>query len=434
MTVTAESSDQYSHGPVPGNVTMAGWRVALIVASFSIGQPDFLNGAHNALALGLPGAVAAAFLGALALCIGCCFTAVVSVRTRLSTYLLVQRSFGRYGAVVINIVIALIHYGAFGMNASFVGEALGEAALVNGVSPHFALFVILGSLVSVTATIIGIRALDRLSLIVVPVLAAIFIAVAVIAVQRHGLVVTPSAHPPVPMRFGIAVTTIIGAYMLAVATMPDLSRYIRTERGAVVSMALSFPIATPLMMTTAALPALATGETSVAKLIVALGLGTPLLFVLALPMLTVNAANLYSSGLALSTTFPKIRRWMFTVLGAVIGTGFALAGILDYFIPFLVFLGLIIPPIAAIYVIDSFTLFRGVDPAESIRTLPPIRWEALGVWIGSLAVIQIVPTERFTLTTVPALDATIIAAVGYLLVLKLKARRGASATMAAADA
>ena len=49
----SEASDEYAHSPVPEGVTVPGWRVGLIVASFSIGLPDFLNGAHNALALGL---------------------------------------------------------------------------------------------------------------------------------------------------------------------------------------------------------------------------------------------------------------------------------------------------------------------------------------------------------------------------------------------
>lgn len=420
--MNSESSDQYSHSPVPGGVTVAGWRVALIVASFSIGLPDFFNGAQNSLALGLRGAVMAAFLAAFALCIGSCFTAVVSVRTRLSTYLLVQRSFGRDGAVLINVVIALIHYGAFGLNASFVGEAIGAAARANGIPENFVVAVIITSAVSAGATIVGIVALERLSLMIVPLLAIIFIAIAAIALHRYGLVAAPVSDPPIPMRFGTAVTALIGAYMLAVATMPDLSRYIRTERGAIASMALSFPIATPLMMITAALPALATGETSASKLVVSLGLGTPLLFVLTLPMLSVNAANLYSAGLALSTTFSKVRRWVFVVVGATIGTVFALLGILDHFIQFLQLLGVIIPPIAAIYVIDAFTMFRDTDAAASLRDLPRVRWEAIGVWLGSLAVILAEHVVGFSLTTVPALDATIIAAVAYSVVRKRTAR------------
>lgn len=427
-SVTIQSSDEYANVPIPGHVSIASWRVALIVASFSIGAPDFMNGAKNALALGLPGAVLAAFLAGLALCIGSCFTAVLSVRTRLSTYPLVQRSFGIHGAMVINVLIALIHYGAYGVNVSFVGEALVIAADANGLPSNFTVFVILSSVLMASATLIGIRALERLALVIVPLIAAVFIAVAVVAVQRYGFHTAASPNPPVPMRFGIALTALVGAYMLAVATMPDLSRFIRTKRGAIVAMALSFPIATPLMMTTAALPALATGETSVNKLIVMLGFGTPLLFVLALPMFTVNALNLYSSSLALSTTMPRAPSWTFTVLGATVGTVFALGGIINYFIPFLVFLGLIIPPITAIYLIDSHARFRRVDPAESIRNMPAIRWGALVVWLVSVVVAVVAEYADLTLTTVPALDATIVAALGYLLV--LKARRNEVAVTA----
>lgn len=418
--MTTETRDEYANSPVPKSINIAGWRVALIVSSFAIGAPDFVNGAHNALALGLPGAVLAAFLAGLALCIGSCFTAVISVRTRLSTYPLVQRSFGIYGAMIINTVIALIHYGAFGVNVSFFGEALVIAAQVNGLPSNFTAFVIIGSILMAGATLIGIRALERLALVIVPLIAVVFIAVAVVAVQRHGLVLEPAARPPVPMRFGIALSAVVGAYMLAVATMPDLTRYVGTERGAIASMALSFPIATPLMMLTAGLAALATGESSVNKLIVALGFGTPLLFVLALPMLTVNALNLYSSALSMSTSFPRVPGWIFTVGGAVVGTIFALAGILDYFIPFLVFLGLIIPPITAIYVIDGLTRFRHADAAESIRNLPPMHWAALAVWLVSVAVALVGEYAGFTLTTVPTLDATIVAGVGYMLILKLR--------------
>jgi cytosine permease len=397
-------------------VTVPGWRVGLIVASFSIGLPDFLNGAHNALALGFWGAVSAALIAALILCAGGCLTSVVSVRTRLSTYLLVRRSFGTGGAALINTVIALIHFCWFGVNASFFGEAMVQAAEANGIAGNFTLFVILGSVLMTVSTIIGFRALDRLAVVAVPVLAVILGLVVWAVLDRHGLVTAPAANPPEAMGFGIAISALIGAYMLAVATMPDLSRYTRTTRGAIASMVLSFPIATPLMMTAAAIPALATGETSIMKLVVQFGFGTPVLFLLVLPTWTVNSLNLYSSSLSLGTTFPRARPWLFTALGGTIGAAFALMGILDAFIPFLLFLGLIIPPIAAIYVIDAFTTWRGADSAASIAAVPAVRWPALATWLGSIIVAVLAAYQGWTLTTVPALDATVMAALVYVLV------------------
>jgi len=421
----SEASDEYAHSPVPEGVTVPGWRVGLIVASFSIGLPDFLNGAHNALALGLGKAMLAAVLAGLILCVGGSLTAIVSVRSRLSTYLLVRRSFGTGGAALINTVIALIHFCWFGVNASFFGEAMVEAAKANGLPGTFATFVILGSILMTLSTIIGFRALDRLALVAVPVLAAILIAVVVAAVNARGLVTAPAPNPPEAMHFGIALSALVGAYVLAVATMPDLSRYTRTARGAVGSMVLSFPIATPLMMTAAAIPALAMNETSVMKLVVAFGFGTPVLFLLVLPTWTVNALNLYSSSLSLTSTFPRVRQWMFTVAGGTIGTILALMGILEAFIPFVLFLGLIIPPIAAIYVIDSWTRFRRADSAQSLLHLPIFRWHALAAWVGSIGVGALSAYGGVTLTTVPALDATFFAAAVYGLLMIPHRRRAA---------
>lgn len=426
--MAAPATSQYANAPVPAHQLVSGWRVALIVASFSIAAPAFLNGAQTGLALGFGLAVLAALLAGALLCLGGCLTSIISVRSRLTTYLLVQRSFGRRGAAVVNLVMALVHYGWFGVNVSFFGGAMVAAVEhLYGVQVPFATFVVIGSALITVSTIYGFRTLERLALVAVPLLGAILVAVCVAAVRRHGIVLEPSERPPVPMGFGIAVSALVGGNMLTVAAMPDLSRYIRTARGAVLGMALSFPVAAPLLMIAAALPALATGQTDLMKLIVGFGFGVPALAMLVLSSWTINAANLYSASLSLSATFPSIRPWMFTLLGGAIGACFALMGIIDAFIPFLLFLGLIIPPIAAIYVIDGFTVFRHADAAATLRELPAIRWPALATWAGSVAIALLASACRVTLTGVPTLDATLLAATLYLIVLQWLKKTGATA-------
>lgn len=428
--VTASATaGEYANAPLPEHRTVAGWRVGLIIASFAIALPGFLNGAQTGLALGFRDAVLAAFLAGVILCAAGCLTAAISVRTRLTTYLLIQRSFGRHGAALVNTVIALVHFCWFGVNISFFGGAMVAAVgQEHAVASGFDMFVIIGGLLMTLSTIYGFRTLDRLALVAVPLLGAILIAVCVAAVRQHGLVLQPAAVPPVPMSFGIALSALVGGNMLTVATMPDLARFVRTARGAAASMALSFPIAGPLLMVTAALPALATSETDIMKLIVNFGFGTPVLVIVILSTWTLNASNLYSAGLSLTATFPAVRQWMFIVVGGIIGTIFALLGIIDAFIPFLLFLGLIIPPIAAIYAIDSFTTFRDTDPEQSIRNLPAIRWHAVGVWIGSVAAALLASHQGLTLTTVPTLDATIFAALAYLSLQRVRAARGIQPT------
>lgn len=416
--MSAAEGGNYASGPVPEELTIPGWRVALIIASFTFSLPGFLNNAQAGLALGLTHAVLAALLAGLILCAGACLTSIVSVRTRLTTYMLVQRSFGIRGAALVNIVIAIVHFCWFGVNVSFFGDAMVAAASQGyGIPGDFRLFVIFGSILITLSTIWGFRTLDRLAMVAVPLVGVILIAVCVQGVgAAPALDLGPAAAPPVPMSFGIALSSLVGGNMLTVAAMPDLARFIRSERGAISGMLLSFPFCAPLLMLISGLIALATGQTDIMKLVVGMGFGIPALAMLILSVWTINALNLYSAGLSMAATFPRMSQGMIIVVGGAIGCLFALLGIIGSFIPFLIALGLVIPPIAAIYVIDGFLTYRGQSDVPPVA----IRWEAIGVWLGSLAIT--LPATRFgwTLTTVPALDATILAALAYLLVLRMR--------------
>jgi cytosine permease len=393
--------EDYANAPVPHSRTVNGWRVAMIVTGFNIALPGFLNGAQVASALGLAQAVLVALLAGLLLCGMGCLAAIVSVRTRLTTYVMVQRSFGRSGAALVNVIMALVHFGWFGVNASFFGDAMVAATReLFGVTAPFAAFVLVGGMLMALTTIFGFRALDKLALIAVPVLAVILGIVLVIAVRNYGIVTAPRADAPVAMSFGLALTSLVGSNMMTVATMPDLTRYVRTRGQAVIGMLLSFPLATPLLMLVAAVPALATGETDIMRIIVGFGLGVPALLVLILSTWTINSANLYSASLSLTATFPRISQWKFTLLAGACGSLLAVAGIIDQFVSFLLVLGIIIPPIAAIYVIDAFASYR----AETV-----VRWPAVVTWLCAVVIALLAYAGLFTLTTVPALDATLTA-------------------------
>jgi cytosine permease len=394
--------EDYANAPVPEARTVSGWRVAMIVTGFNIALPGFLNGAQIAGALGLWHAVLVATLAGLILCATGCLTAVVSVRTRLTTYVLVQRSFGRSGAALINVIMALVHFGWFGVNVSFFGDAMVAATRdVLGIEGgSFATYVLAGGMLMAVTTIFGFRALDRLALFAVPVLAVIMTVVLVLALRRHGLVAGALQAPPEPMNFGLALSTLVGSNMMTVATMPDLTRYVRSRGQAIVGMALSFPFATPLLMFAAGATSLATRETDIMQIIVGFGLGLPALLVLILSTWTINAGNLYSASLSLAATFPRIAQWKFTLLAGACGSLLAVAGILDVFVSFLVLLGVIIPPIAAIYVIDAYFRVQGQTA---------VRWEAVVTWVASTGIALMGYLGWYTLTTVPAIDATLAA-------------------------
>jgi cytosine permease len=192
--------------------------------------------------------------------------------------------------------------------------------------------------------------------------------------------------------------------MLTVAAMPDLARYIRSAGQSVIGMVLSFPVATPLLMLAAAIPVLATREMDIMRLIVGFGLGVPALLVLILSTWAINASNLYSASLSLTATFPRVAQWKFTLIAGALGALLAVVGIINEFVSFLLLLGAIIPPIAAIYVIDAL---------RSNGTHASVHWPAIVTWFVAAGIALAANAGYFTLTTVPALDATLAATLIY---------------------
>ncbi len=139
----------------------------------------------------------------------------------------------------------------------------------------------------------------------------------------------------------------------------------------------------------------------------------------------INDWNLYSSSLgfvnSIDTIFGRrMNRAIITIFVGVLGTFLSAVGILEQFIPFLTALGVIVPPIAGIMVVDYFVLRRHREElAESRRTGSlPARQEQLNpvtivAWVAASIVGYTVQWG------IPALNSLICAAVVYYVVMKV---------------
>jgi len=106
------------------------------------------------------------------------------------------------------------------------------------------------------------------------------------------------------------------------------------------------------------------------------GIGVAGLGLLLLATWTTNENNLYLSSLLLAAIFKRVLKWKLAVAGGMIGMVIALSGIADNFISFLLMLGVVKPPIAAIYVCDFFVLRRGAYEASQLNANAAINWPA----------------------------------------------------------
>lgn len=411
--------EDYSNKPVPTDKVVSGLRVALILIGISIALPGFVAGIQIGTAVGLKNAIIAFFAGGLLLTILAILTSIVGSRARLSTYMLVRFSFGTVGARVVNFILAATLFGWFGVNAALFGKATSTTMeQLYGLVGYEDIYIAIGGALMVATTIFGFKALDRLSLFAVPVLLVILVMIVAMSVSGRGMDEL-FAIQGTGMSLGLAISATAGGMMAAVATMPDLARYLPNRWHAVVGMLIGYGLGIPAIMLSVAIPSIATGQSDLLLIILGLGLGLPALIVLVFATWTSNAANVYSSGLSLAAIFTNVHRWKLTVASGAAGTLLAILGIMEYFVPFLIGLGVAIPPVAGIYVAHFYFVAGANYDVSVLPDMPAIRWRAFIGWGTGTLVGYLTAYQGLSLTTIPALDSLLVSGILYLVLQRL---------------
>ena len=413
----------HSTAPVPLSQSVPGYRVALICVGIAFTLTGLYVGSDLALALGLGTAIRATIIGSLVLCVMSVPAAVVGARTRLSTYMIVSNVFGNTGARLVNFVLALVLLGWYAVTAELFGRTcyLTMVAYVSSAPPQWVFTVACSALVIAT-TVFGFRAIDRLSLFVAPLLVVLTSYVAFRAVEHvHWSALMAIPGTQVDMSTGIS--AVIGGMIVNVVLMPDVTRYSRSTFDCALISVTGNGIGAGGALILAMLPALAFHEEDPMRYMATLGLVGIAFATLVLSTWTINAINLYSTGLVTSTAFRKTAYGRIVIGCGVLGTIVAAIGIADRLIGFLVLLGLVVPPIAGVYLTDFFVLRRNDYAADhhlqhsEMTNLNGILACAAGGAIGILTYYL-----HVSLTGVPTIESFVSAGLLYAGSEKLRAR------------
>lgn len=401
-------TDNHSRGPVPAAESVSGTAVAIVIISVSITLPAFLVGTELIAALGLADGALAIFIGGfLTACIGY-LTMRVGTETRLSTYNIVRFCFGRAGSRLVNLILATTLFGWYGVTAALFGRALSQAVddAFGVLVPH-PILTVAGGVLMVATTIYGFRAINRLSRIAVPLLAALLL-YGVWKVLEGASLAELISVPRQPHQelasVSAGVSIVIGSFFVGVTLVPDLARFARGRRDAITGSFLSYGLGFPLVLLLAGLPVLVSTEPDLITSMTSLGLGIPVLIVMVFATWTTNINNLYSASLSIARMMPRVRDWIITLVSGAIGTLLALAGIMEHFVEFLILLGIIVPPIAGVYLADYFLLRPTRINIDRSDPVPDFRWDAMAAWTLGCAVGFLERTSDWSLTEVTAID------------------------------
>ncbi len=428
-----EQDIDYSLSRVPDEAKQPFWRILFIRIGAICCVSQLMLGAALGFGMTFFDAFLATMLGSVLLQVVSWALGAAAAREGLSTSLLSRWcGLGKGGSAIFGGVVAISMVGWFGVQNSVFGEGMADIIPLTDFlgGMEYPIWAIITGIGITVLVVFGIKAIANLATIFVPLFIIVVIIAAAIVLQDNNLMDLINATPAGPaLSLGAATTIVAGGFIAGAICTPDYGRFLKNGTQVFWMTLIGTFIGELGMNLIAALMALALGTDNVVDIMMATSGILGVLIVVA-STVKLNDINLYSSSLGLATAVNALfnknisRNALVWSLG-IVGTVLSVVGIINYFTSFLILLGVAIPPVAGIMVVDYYILKRsrkGLDESREKGELPATveKWNpvALISWVAGFAVGQ---TTSILLIGIPGLNSLIFAGVFYLVIMKIMA-------------
>jgi len=388
----------YSLEAVPSTARKGFWAMFVIMLGFTFFSASMSVGAKMANGLDLSGFVWAILIGGVILGAYTGVLAYIGSKTGLGLDLLAHRSFGAFGSYLPSALISFTQIGWFGVGVAMF--AIPAAELL-GISPW--ILVVVAGICMTSSAYFGIKGLEIVSYISVPLIAILGVYSMVTATSAGGGLAAIFAKSSGGVTLFAAVGMVIGSFVSGGTATPNFVRFSKNTLIAVITTVVAFFIGNTLMFAFGAVGGAFTGKEDIFYVMIAQGLAIPALIVLGANIWTTNDNALYTSGLGLSN-ITKIRKRPMVLIAGVIGTVTAI-WLYNNFVGWLSFLNATLPPIGAIIMLDYF--LNKADYAKEDVEVRKVNWAAIaGVVAGALV-------GNFVNWGIAAINAMVVACIIY---------------------
>lgn len=418
MQKKSSLGDDYSLSRVPSSGRQSLWNITIVRVGSLATISQFILGASLGYGMDFWQAFWATMFGSVILEVISFLLGYAGAKEGMSTSLLSRwTGFGRYGSSIIGAVIAISCIGWFGVQNSVFAQGIVQST--NGAISLPVAAAITGLGVTVLV-IFGFKILSVTASIAVPAF-LLAVAVGIYDVLNKSSITELMASAPAgkPLTMGVAATMVAGGFIIGAVITPDFSRFAKNGKDVFWMTMIGTIVGELGINMIAVLMALAAKTSDVASIMMQTSgwLGA---LVVVFSTVKINNLNLYSSSLGFTNIFDtilnvKLNRGLVTLAIGIIGTLLSVMGILGRFTDFLVFLGVLVPPIAGIIVVDYFVLRthkKELDASRMKGTLPEteenVNWVTMISWAAGFAV------GYFVKMGIPSINSLAASAAVYL--------------------
>ncbi|MFI8593177.1 cytosine permease [Microbacterium sp. NPDC078428] len=375
--------DEYESTPVPADKRKSLLSVSSVWAGFPMIITGAMTGATLVHGLGFGGGLVAMLIGNALLFVYVGLLSGLGAKTGFNFSLQASRTFGRTGYIVCSALLSTLVIGWFAVQTGLVGASMESAFGLNA-----AVVALIAGVLFTLFTLLGIRALAIIGAISVPLFLVLGIYAAAQATSGGVDVWSYEGDGATSLALGVGVTLVFALFADSGTMTADFTRWAKTPRQAWIATSTAFPVGNLFAMVIGGIIAAATAGTGDLFGIIA---GQGGIFpIIAIAFLVINLGSvcthcLYNGAVGWSTIVGGKMRVLTVILGAV-GVIAAALGVWGFFIDWLNLLGVIVPPIGAIIIVDQLVVRRGV----TTDAVAAFRWQPFAAWaIGSGAALVV---------------------------------------------
>lgn len=398
---TASSEDQdYIYTPVPQNKRYGWIKMFFVWLCWNVVVGDLATGTALGSSLNFRDALIALSIGDLVLIVMMICTVYIGSKTGLAAMSLVRFSVGRVGTYVFSAVICFTSVGWFATQLGFFGQIWSQYIPLS-----VPVLAVIGGIMMASTAIKGFSGMEKLSsLAAIPLL--LFIVLALVNCLRLIGLDTLFTYQPASSQIGTiaaGITTTIGSWAAGTATVPDCGRFAKTDIVKISIVWISGLFFGHFLLPIAGIAAALHLDTwdfgVISDYIGVLATGSGLVgaVLITLAAWTTNQQNLYSASNAACNIIEVKKKAPITIVLAVIAIALGFCGVVDYFVPFMNWLGIVVPPMAAIMIADYLVLpLFGVKHDYnyndiSFSNLPMIKWPSMLAWASGVLIAIVTP-------------------------------------------
>jgi cytosine permease len=271
-----------------------------------------------------------------------------------------RSSFGSLQArIIVGLAVFIVGGGWWALQTAVAGNAISTMFGIDYTTQFFPwvmITIVCGAIFAIPS-IIGYSSMKWTDYIAVPGGIVVLIWAFFLAVKGTGWSNILAWDPPQTMSWITAIGVILGCNISQWLILADYSRYCKPRIKDNILMPSGIVVVGLVLFMMGAVLAAGGKDFDIVQILVSIGFPVQAFILLFFAQWTSQLVNNYSMGLALCNLFnveSNKGRIKLSIVGTVVGLIAAISGILDYFVDFMIFTGLMFPPIASIMVIDYF--------------------------------------------------------------------------------